>query len=98
MPIIVAWIGTMLLSVVGQMVLSALVSLGIGLAVNHAAGPTLSLLSSISGPMSTSGLMMDYAGWLGIDKFITIIMSAWMGRKIVDSAKVAFMKLPARPK
>src|SRR6185312_11351974 len=37
MPVVVAWIGEMLLTVVGQLVISAIVSVGIGFAM-HSAG------------------------------------------------------------
>ncbi len=95
MPVVVAWIGSMLLSIVGQMVLSALVSVGIGLAVHHAASGLIDA-TGIRSMMGSAGVMADYAGWLGIDQSITIVLSAWAGRKIVDAAKVQFVKLTAK--
>ena len=95
MPVVVAWIGSMLLSIVGQMVLSALVSVGIGLAVHHAASGLIDS-TGIKAMMGSAGVMVDYAGWLGIDQSITIVLSAWAGRKIVDAAKVQFVKRTAK--
>lgn len=95
MPVIVAWIGTMLLSVVGQMVLSALVSLGIGFATHNILPATFGD-AGIRSMMGSAGVMVDYAGWLGVDQFITIIWSAWMGRRFVESTAVAFARIPKK--
>jgi Protein of unknown function (DUF2523) len=90
MPVAIAWIGEMLLSVVGQMVLSALVSLGIGLAVNAGATGVIDS-SELQSMLSNAGPLLNWVGFLGIDKAMTIILSAWAGREIVDSAKVHFV-------
>ena len=33
----------------------------------------------------------QYAGWLGIDQAMTIVFSAWMGRKVTDAARVSIV-------
>ncbi len=87
MPIVVAWIGEMLLSVVGQMALSALVAVGIGF-VGSSAVSGLIDSTGIRSMLAQSGPMLDYIGWLGVDQSMTIILSAWAGRAIVDAARV----------
>lgn len=87
MPIIVGWIGTMLLSTVGQMALSALVSLGIGFAGSKGLGALLDY-SPITTALSSAGPMLEYLGFFGVDKAMTIVLSAWSGRAIVDAASL----------
>ena len=87
MPVVVAWIGEMLLSVVGQLALSALVSIGIGFAANAAASGFVDN-TGIGSMLASSGPMVQYIGWLGLDKAVTIILSAWAGRAIVSAARV----------
>lgn len=87
MPVLVAWIGEMLLSVAGQFVLSALVSLGIGFAASKVASGVIDPIG-IKSMLGNAGPLVDYIGWFGIDKAITIILSAWAGRKITDAARV----------
>ncbi|WP_266182155.1 DUF2523 family protein [Dyella humicola] len=87
MPVVVAWIGEMLLSVVGQMVLSALVSVGIGFAVN--AGATGIIDSTgLQSMLGQAGPLLGWVGVLRIDQSMTVILSAWAGRAIVDAARV----------
>jgi len=96
MPVVVAWIGEMLLSVVGQLVLSALVSLGIGMVASKVGGGIIDA-TGIRAAMGNAGaVMMNYAGWFGIDTAITIVLSAWAGRKIVDAARVHFVTKAAK--
>jgi len=90
MPVAIAWIGEMLLSVVGQMALSVLVSLGIGMAVNAGASGIIDS-TGIQSMMGAAGPLLNWVGFLGIDKAMTIILSAWAGRRIVDAAKVHFV-------
>ena len=87
MPIVVAWIGEMLLSVVGQLALSALVSLGIGFAANAGVSAVIDS-TSIRSMMGSAGPLLGWVAVLRIDQCITIIISAWAGRKITDAAKV----------
>ena len=91
MPVLVAWIGEMLLSVAGQVALSVLVSLGIGIVANKVASGVIDS-SGIRAAFGAAGPLLDYIGWFGIDTAITIVLSAWAGRKIVDAAKVSFVK------
>ena len=89
MPVVIAWIGEALLSVVGQMVLSALVALGIGLLAQTAASGLIDH-SQIAAAFAASG-MTQWIGFFGIDKGMTIVLSAWAGRKIIDAARVHFV-------
>ena len=86
MPVFVAWIGEMLLSVVGQFALSALVSLGIGFLAQKAFSGIIDH-TQIAQYLASSG-MGAWIGFFGVDKAITIYLSAWAGRRIVDSARV----------
>ena len=86
MPVVIAWIGEMLLSVVGQMALSAFVAVGIGFLANTAASGLIDH-SQIAAAFASSG-MTQWIGFFGIDKGMTIVLSAWAGRKIVDAARV----------
>ena len=95
MPIVVAWIGEMLISVVGQMVLSALLAVGIGFATHAAVGGLIDS-SGIFNKWKVSAEMWNWVGYLRIDQDVTIMLSAWAGRALTDSAKVALAKIPAR--
>lgn len=95
MPVVVAWIGEMLISYIGQIVISAMLSLGIGLLAQKV-GSAVFDSSPIKAAMGSAGqTMMAYAGWFGIDKAITIVLSAWMGRKATDAARISFVKRSA---
>jgi len=85
MPIFIAWIGEMLLSVVGQMVISALVSVGIGFVASKAVSGVIDTIG-ISQMLGSAGPLVDYLGWFGVDQAVTIVLSAWAGRKITDAA------------
>lgn len=85
MPVLVAWIGEMLLSVVGQLVISALVSLGIGFVASKAVSGVIDTIG-IQQMLGSAGVLVDYLGWFGIDQAVTIVLSAWAGRKITDAA------------
>lgn len=91
MPVLVAWIGEMLLSVAGQIVLSVLVSVGIGLVAGKAFSGVIDS-TGIRAAFGSAGPLLQYIGWFGIDQAITIVLSAWAGRRIVDAAKVSFVK------
>lgn len=87
MPVVVAWIGEMLLSTIGQMVLSALVSLGIGFVGSKVVSGVIDV-TGIQSMLSHAGPALDYMGWMGCDQFMTIVLSAWAGRKITSAARV----------
>jgi hypothetical protein len=80
MPALVAWIMAGLSAVfssqIGRWIVSAFLFLGLELGTQKAVtGPMLTYMQSV-----TSGLSADAVGWLGffnIDKYITIIMSAY---------------------
>ncbi|WP_158754016.1 DUF2523 domain-containing protein [Dyella sp. S184] len=96
MPILVAWIGEMLLSIVGQMVISGLLAVGIGFA-SHAAVSGLINNSSIFAEWKASGAMWNWVGFLHLDTDVTIYLSAWAGRMLTDAAKVRLTALPKAP-
>ena len=89
MPIIVAWFGEMLLSTIGQLAISALVSLGIGIVGTKAVSGVLDS-SGIKAMFDSAGAMSAYVGFTGVDQFITIILSAYAGRAITQAARVHF--------
>ena len=95
MPVLVAWIGEMLLSTVGQLVLSALVSVGIGFVASKATSGVIDTIG-IKAMLGGAGPLLDYLGWLGVDQAITIVLSAWAGRKITDAARVHFVSKRAK--
>jgi len=86
MPVFVAWIGEMLLTVVGRLVISALVSVGIGFAL-HATGHAALEYGPIQNMFAKAGPLLSFVGYFGLDTFMTIILSAWAGREITDAAK-----------
>jgi hypothetical protein len=92
MPVVIAWIGEMLLSVVGQMVLSAMVAVGVGLVASTAASGVIDS-SSLQSYMGAAGPLLAWVGVLRIDQSITVILSAWAGRVIVDAARVRLTSL-----
>lgn len=87
MPIIVGWIGEMLLTVVGQLALSALISVGIGFAANAGVSGFIDS-SSIRSMMGSAGPLLGWVGVFRLDQCMTIILSAWAGRAITDALKV----------
>jgi len=90
MPAIVAWIGSMLLTVAGELAIRSVVSLGVALtAYAVSVSPARSVIADL---FSQAGPLADYIGWLGIDVSVTIILSAAAGRAVVDSSKAYFTK------
>jgi hypothetical protein len=89
MPVLIAWIGEMLLSTVGQLVFTALVSVGVGLATQSVASGVIDH-SQAAQALANSGAAQAI-GFFGLDKAFTIILSAWAGRAIRDAAKVQFV-------
>jgi uncharacterized membrane protein len=94
MPVVVAWIGEMLLTVVGQMAIRALVGLGVGFAVHAAASGAIST-STMQSYFAGAGPLLNWMGFFGIDTSMTIILSAWAGRVITDSVRASLAQLPA---
>lgn len=90
MPVVVAWIGRMLLSVAGEFLIKMLVGSAIGLATYgveiYAVKPLINTYLRQAGPLT------DYVGFLGIDIAITITLSAWAGRVAIDNSKAFFTK------
>lgn len=86
MPVVVAWIGEMLLTVVGRMAISALISVGVGFAL-HAVGHSVGEEPEIQAMLAQAGPLAAYVGWFGLDQAITIILSAWAGREATEALK-----------
>lgn len=95
MPVVIAWIARMLLTVVGPMALSALVSLGIGFAASKVASGLIDY-SGIANKWAAAGDLRAWVGALRIDTSVTVILSAWAGRKIVDAARVHLAQIPSK--
>lgn len=93
MPVFVAWIGEVLLSTVGQMALSALVALGIGFVANAGFSGVINS-SQLQSMLGAAGPFVNWIGYFQIDTSMTIVLSAWAGRRITDAAKVHFASLP----
>lgn len=87
MPVFVAWIGDVLLTYVGQMVLSAALSLGIGAALNAGFSGVIDS-TGIQSMMGSAGPLLGWVGVFRIDQCITIVLSAWAGRRVTDALKV----------
>lgn len=90
MPVVIAWLGTLVASTIGQWALSALVGVGVGLVTMKVAiEPGEALIRSY---FAQSGPMLAYIGWFGVDQAVTIIVSAWIGRVAVGSARAYFVR------
>jgi hypothetical protein len=86
-PVFVAWIGEMLLSIVGQMALSALVSVGIGFALSAGFSGVIDS-TWLQSMLGQAGPLLGWVGFFQIDRCMTVVLSAWAGRRIVDAARV----------
>lgn len=90
MPVIVAWIGRMLLTVVGEMAVRALIGASVGLATYKLV--VAPVRQAIATRLGGAGDLAGYVGFLGIDVAVTIILSAWIGRTAVSASKAFFVK------
>lgn len=95
MPAIVLWIGGMLVSVVGQMAVTALLALGIGFGTTKAV-EALGFGDAVRDMLGRAGPLYDYVGFFGIDVAMTIVLSAWAGRMATDAAKAYVVSMRAR--
>jgi hypothetical protein len=95
MPVLVVWLAEMLMSVIGQLALSAIAAVGIGFAT-RAVGGAVDFGGHIRTVLGQAGPLYDYVIFLGMDQAITIVLSAWAGRKVTDAAKAYFVanKIP----
>lgn len=93
MPIIVAWIGRMIATSIGEWLLSALLAVGIGFIANKA-GVAIIDKTPIMTMFKSSGLW-NWVSYLMIDQDISIVVSAWAGRALADHIKVNLTKLPS---
>lgn len=94
MPVFIAWVGEVLLTVVGQMAIRALFAVGIGFAVHAAASGVIST-STMRSYFAGAGPLLNWMGFFGIDTSMTIILSAWAGRMLTDSLKASLAQLPS---
>lgn len=95
MPALVAWIGEMLLSVVGRLAVTALLSVGIGLAT-HAVVKAANFGPRIQALLGNAGVLVDWVGFFGLDQAITIILSALAARAAVSASKAYFTAAAAK--
>jgi hypothetical protein len=79
------------------MALSALVACGVGFAASTVASGVIDS-TGIRSMMGQGGVLLDWAGFFRVDECITIVLSAWAGRKITDAARVHLASLPSRGK
>lgn len=91
MPVLLVWLGEMLMTTVGALALQMLVGVGVGLATYKlAVKPAESMIASY---LSGGGdVLVNYVGWLGIDQAITIVFSALIGRTAIGAAKAFIVK------
>ena len=90
MPVLVAWIGRMLVTYVGELAIRALIGAGVGIAsYKLVIGPAR---AAIAARLGAAGDLAGYVGWLGIDVAVTIVLSAWIGRTAVSASKAFFVK------
>ena len=94
MPIILAWLGRLIVTSIGSWILTALVSVGVGFAA-HKAGVGLIDSSQIMSTLRSTSLW-NWVSYLKLDVDITIILSAWAGRGITDGLKVSLAELPKK--
>lgn len=90
MPVLIAWIGRILLVSAGEMALRALVGAGIGLATYKVV--VAPVRAEIATRLGGAGELAGYVGWLGIDVAVTIVLSALIGRAAIGASKAFFVK------
>jgi hypothetical protein len=102
MPVVIAWIGEMLLSVVGQLAFSVLVSLGIAMVANTGASVLIDH-TQIGNAFAASGLT-QWIGFFGVDKGMTIVRGlvgrlpmlhvciSLLNRRLVPDARCSFYR------
>jgi hypothetical protein len=86
MPSLVSWFGRMLVTFAGQIVVSALLALGIGIATT-AVVSSLGIGDNIRDMLGGAGFLYNWVGFFGMDTCITIILSAWAGRMAKDALR-----------
>lgn len=90
MPVIVAWIGRLLLTTIGELAVRALVGASVGLTTyKFVIAPVRQQLAARLG---AAGELAGYVGYLGIDVAMTIVLSALAGRLAVGASKAFFVK------
>lgn len=95
MPVIVAWLGEMIATSVGEWAMTALLALGIGFGA-QAVGAGVIDHTAIFADFMANSKMWAWVSWLKLDQDVTIILSAWAGRSITDGLKVHIEKLPSK--
>lgn len=94
LPEIMAWLGRVLLTAAGEWLVRMVVGAGLAFATNEVVTSTIlpTIRAEISQRFAGAGELVGYIGWFGIDKAVTIILSAWAARFAVNAAKVALVK------
>lgn len=95
MPVILVWLGDLVVTQIGFWCVSAMLSLGIGIAAAKVM-PGVIDHTGIFSAMQSSQVLWNWVGYLNIDTDITIILSAWAGRAITDSLKLHLAAVPKK--
>lgn len=90
MPAVLVWLGSLLATVAGELAVRALIGVGIGFATYTVAIDPAK--AWITNTLNGAGPLVGYIGWFGLDKAMTIVLSAWAGRIATDSAKAYLVK------
>lgn len=85
MPVVIAWLMGALESTAGSIIISSMLSLGLSFAsYTFGVGPLRSMISSQLG--GSGAYFVNILGWLGVDKAITMILSAYAAKWTTQSA------------
>ena len=95
MPIVLAWLGELVVSSVGAWALSALVGVGVGFVASKAASGLIDS-SSIMTAFRSSSALFAWVTYTKLDVDITIVLSAWAGRAVTDSVKAHLARIPKK--
>lgn len=91
MPALVAWILGLLESRIGSIVISALLALGLSFTTyKFSVAPLLSWVQGAVGGIPGTGIAV--LGFLGVDKAITMILSAVSSKYAVQGARAALTR------
>ncbi|MDR3443706.1 DUF2523 family protein [Dyella sp.] len=91
MPALVAWLLGVLETRIGSIVISALLSLGLSFTTyKFSVGPIQSWIQTSVGGIPAVGIQV--LGFLGVDKAITMVLSAVAARYAVQGARAALTR------
>jgi hypothetical protein len=86
MPVILIWLGELLLTQIGAWAIQALIGVGVGLASYKLVISPVQ--DAIRDHLASAGPIVGWIGFVGVDVGMTIILSAWAGRMAVGAARV----------